>query len=71
MLSKGFAECFRVLRPGGTLVFKWNECDIPLRTVLGLTPHAPLYGNKSPKRVGTHWVVWVKDAIRYQCGGEG
>lgn len=60
MLSKGFAECFRVLRSGGTLVLKWNECDIPLRTLLALTPYAPLYGNKSPKRVGTHWVVWVK-----------
>lgn len=41
-------------------VLKWCESDIPLRTVLSLTPHAPLYGNKNPKRAGTHWVVWVK-----------
>nr|UWF95474.1 MAG: DNA methylase [Bacteriophage sp.] len=28
MLSKGFAECFRVLKTGGFLIFKWNETDI-------------------------------------------
>lgn len=25
-LRAGFRECMRVLRPGGTLIFKWNEC---------------------------------------------
>lgn len=29
-LRAGFAECFRVLKPEGTLVFKWNETDIPV-----------------------------------------
>ena len=28
MLTKGFTECFRVLMPGGFLIFKWNETDI-------------------------------------------
>jgi len=37
-LTKGFAECFRVLKTNGTLVFKWNEVSIPLKEVLGLTP---------------------------------
>ena len=33
-LRRGFAECFRVLKPYGTLVFKWSEIQIPL-AVLG------------------------------------
>ena len=37
MLSKGFAECFRVLKPGGFLIFKWNETDIKVSEILKLT----------------------------------
>ena len=44
-LRLGFAECFRVLRLGGTLIFKWNECHIPLKEILALTPARPLFGN--------------------------
>lgn len=36
-LHKGFAECFRVLKPHGTLVFKWNEPQVPLKGVLACT----------------------------------
>lgn len=45
-LKKGFAECFRVLKPQGTLIFKWNECHVPLKEILVLTPHQPLFGNR-------------------------
>lgn len=31
MLRRGFAECFRVLMPGGFLIFKWNETDITVK----------------------------------------
>ena len=61
MIRAGFLECFRVLRPGGTLVFKWCEDEVPVREVVELAGIAPLYGNKYPKRAGTHWIVWVKD----------
>jgi len=60
-LSKGFAECFRVLKPNGTLIFKWNEVDIPLKDVLSLTDHKPLYGHKSGKKANTHWVAFIKE----------
>jgi len=60
MLRRGFAECFRVLRPSGTLVFKWNEVEIPVRDVLALTPERPLYGHKSGKLSKTHWVAFLK-----------
>ena len=59
-LRQGFAECFRVLRAGGTLVFKWNECRIPVADVLKLTNEKPLYGHKSGKLSKTHWVAFLK-----------
>jgi SAM-dependent methyltransferase len=63
-LAAGFAECFRVLKPYGTLIFKWNEVDIPLREVLALTDQKPLYGHKSGKKANTHWVAFIKTGVR-------
>lgn len=60
MLRKGFAECFRVLRNDGTLIFKWCEHEIPLREILALTPHKPLYGHRTGSREKTHWVAFIK-----------
>lgn len=28
LIHDGFAECMRVLKPNGTLIFKWNESEI-------------------------------------------
>ena len=56
-IRRGFAECFRVLRPCGTLIFKWNEEQIKLSEILKLTPYKPLYGNRRSK---THWIVFMK-----------
>ena len=60
MLRKGFAECFRVLRPEGTLIFKWCEYDVPVSEVLALTPEKPLYGHRSGKQSKTHWIAFLK-----------
>jgi len=59
-LTKGFAECFRVLKPDGVLIFKWNEYDIPLKDILELTPVQPLFGHPSGKAQKTHWVTFMK-----------
>jgi hypothetical protein len=59
-LNKGFAECFRVLKDEGTLIFKWNEVSIPLKDILALTPYKPVLGHPSGKRMGTHWVLFIK-----------
>ena len=64
-LSKGFGECFRVLKAGGVLIFKWNECDVPLSEVLKLTPNKPLFGHPSGKAKRTHWLAfWKPDPSR-------
>jgi SAM-dependent methyltransferase len=60
MLRRGFSECFRVLRPGGTLVFKWADSSVPVREILELTPEKPLYGHKSGKTMQTHWIAFLK-----------
>jgi len=59
-LRLGFSECFRVLKKGGTLIFKWSESEIPLQKVLSLSDYKPLYGHKSGKKAQTHWVAFVK-----------
>jgi len=60
-IRQGFAECFRVLKVGGTLIFKWCETDIKVKEILSLTPIKPLYGHKSGKASKTHWIVFIKD----------
>ena len=60
MLRSGFSECFRVLRPFGTLVFKWCETEIPLSEILKLTDVNPIVGHKSGKASNTHWVTFLK-----------
>jgi SAM-dependent methyltransferase len=59
-LSAGFAECFRVLRPNGTLVFKWSSIEIPLREVLTCSPVRPLFGHKTGRHGTTHWLCFMK-----------
>lgn len=56
----GFLECFRVLRPGGTLIFKWNENDISVGKILALTDQKPIVGNKCGKQSKSHWIVFMK-----------
>ena len=60
LLSKGFAECFRVLKPGGFLIFKWNEVDIKVTEILKLTREKPIFGHISGKRANTHWICFMK-----------
>lgn len=59
-IRAGFSECFRVLKPEGTLIFKWNEVQIKLKEILELTPHKPLFGQISGAKGMTHWLVFLK-----------
>ncbi len=57
-LKQGFDECMRVLKPNGTLIFKWNDDQIKLKEVLKLIGYKPLFGDKRSK---THWLVFMKE----------
>lgn len=60
MITDGFKECFRVLKPNGTLIFKWSETDIKVNQILALTEQKPVIGHKSGKTANTHWIVFMK-----------
>lgn len=60
-MQAAFAECWRVLAERGTLVFKWSDKDVKLRDILPLAPAKPVFGNRQPKKSGTHWLVFFKD----------
>jgi len=57
-IRRGFIEAMRVLKPNGTLVFKWNDDQIPLKEVLEAIDYVPLFGDKKSK---THWLIFMKD----------
>ncbi len=58
-IKQGFHECMRVLKPNGTLIFKWNEDQVSLREVLKCFDEKPLFGNRN-WRGKTHWLVFMK-----------
>ena len=61
VIRKGFEECWRVLKPNGTLIFKWNEVQIPTREVIKAIGHDPLFGHRSGKKSQTHWMTFFKN----------
>ncbi|EGQ21095.1 phage methyltransferase [Sporosarcina newyorkensis 2681] len=58
-IRQGFEECMRVLKPNGTLIFKWNEDQVKLREILNVIDYKPLFGNRRSK---THWLVFMKES---------
>ncbi len=56
-LRLGFSECWRVLSPGGTLVFKWAG---PLDRVEPHFPAVPIVGTRSPRGGQTRWLIFYK-----------
>ncbi len=69
-LRKGFSECFRVLKPNGTLIFKWNEYEIKVSEVLNLTNHKPIVGNRCGKSAKSIWLVFMKPSGRLGGGAD-
>lgn len=59
-LRAGFRECMRVLKQNGTLIFKWNETQIPTSKIIEAIGEMPLFGNRCGKSSKTNWMVFFK-----------
>lgn len=59
-IAEGFKECMRVLKPHGTLIFKWNDKDIKLTELLKVIGQKPLFGHTSGKHGKTIWMAFMK-----------
>ena len=57
IFTLGFEECMRVLKTGGTLIFKWSDCQVNVKEILKVIPFKPLFGQQ---RGTTHWMTFVK-----------
>ena len=56
-LKEGFEECMRVLKPNGTLIFKWCSEQISTPEVIRAIGKQPLIGNRRGKTI---WMVFMK-----------
>ena len=58
-IKQGFDECMRVLKENGTLIFKWNENQIPVKKIIEIIGVKPLFGH--PTMHGkTVWMTFLK-----------
>lgn len=60
LIHDGFTECMRVLKPNGTLIFKWNESEIKASEVLSVIPFKPLFGHTTGRQSKTIWMCFMK-----------
>ena len=60
VIKAGFDECMRVLKPNGTLIFKWNESEIKAIEILSLIPYEPLFGHTTGRQSKTIWMCFMK-----------
>ena len=67
LIQGGFSECWRVLKPYGTLVFKWNEDSVTAGEIIKAIGREPLYGQKERKGNKTHWMCFVKVTEDNKC----
>lgn len=60
-INKGIHECMRVLDDYGVLIFKWNETQIKISSILKyITDYEPLFGHFTNKNQNTIWMTFMK-----------
>jgi SAM-dependent methyltransferase len=60
VIKDGFDECLRVLKPNGTLIFKWNEDQIKVKDLIKVLGKDPLFGHKTLQTSKTIWMTFFK-----------
>ncbi len=70
MLRDGFVECMRVLKPGGSLIFKWSEVQIPVGEIWKAIGTMPIFGTRCGKSAKTIWATFFKPCIPTPVKGE-
>lgn len=63
-LKTGFDECMRVLKPYGTLIFKWNESSIKTSEIIKVFECEPLFGHKTLQTSKTIWMAFMKFPLK-------
>jgi len=61
-IKLGFDECMRVLKPNGSLIFKWNEHSIKVSELISVIGSEPLFGHRTLQSSKTIWMAFLKDA---------
>lgn len=59
-IRAGTNEAMRVLKHGGTFIFKWNEAQVKLNEVLECIDYKPLFGHVTGKHGRTIWLAFMK-----------
>lgn len=57
-IKQGFDECMRVLKPTGTLLFKWSNNQIGFSEVFQTIGQKPILGDR---RGSTRWSIFIKE----------
>lgn len=60
VIRSGVDECLRVLKPGGTLIFKWNEAHYTVTEVVAAIGRDPLFGHRTLQSSKTVWMAFMK-----------
>jgi len=58
-IRDGAMELFRVLKPEGIFILKWNDTGKPVDDVLKLMPFRPLFGTRTGTSNKTHWIAFT------------
>lgn len=59
-IKQAFEESMRVLKPNGTLIFKWSEVDIKVSEVIDAIGVQPLFGHRTRQHGCTIWMTFLK-----------
>lgn len=59
-IRDGFAECMRVVRLNGVVIFKWNETQIPTAKIIEAIGVQPLFGHTTNNKGITKWLCFMK-----------